>query len=106
MVGAQRAHQFEHAGAGHARSERALGGELVGQSIGERVRKRHTQFKKIDSVCEDGAAGGERGVEIRIAGAKVGDERCAILGAGAEKGLGNAVHTKGRKSKFRRLTSR
>jgi len=65
MVGTKSPHQIEDAGAGHAGSERALGGKLIGQAIGERIGKRNAQFKQIDAVREDGAAGGERRVEIR-----------------------------------------
>ena len=54
------------------------------------LRGSKNQDQDIDAALEDGAAGGQRRVEIGIAGAEVGDEGGTVLRLGAGKGLGDA----------------
>ena len=79
--------KLEHPGGGHPRLERPLGGELVGEAVGQRVREGHPELQDVASRAHHGKARGERRVKIRITRAEIRDEGRPVLRGGAGEGV-------------------
>ena len=86
---------------GHARFKRALGRELIRcQAIGEGIREGNPKLKNVSPARNDGTAGREGDVKIRISGAEVRDEGRTVLGAGPLKGVLDPRHRKADQRQF------
>ena len=78
-LAADGAHAFEDALERRAAGECACAGELVHDSIGERIAERDSDFHDVHSRAIEGGDEFARGGEIRIARAQVRDESRAAL---------------------------
>ena len=68
----------------------ALRRELVGQAVGERIREGNAKFEYVRPALYNGQTGREGRFKVRVTRAQVGDERRAVLGAGAGEGFPDA----------------
>ena len=87
---AQPAHQFEDPRRRHPTLQRTLRRQLIRQAVGEGIGKRHAQLQHVHAVGQQRAADRQRGVEIGISRAHIGDKGGAVFRPGAGKGLGKA----------------
>ena len=67
-------HGFQNFRRGGAGFQSALGGELVDQSVGERIAERHAEFEHVHADFVEGQRQLARGVQVRIARADIDDE--------------------------------
>ena len=88
----QTPHQLEHALGRHPTFECTLRRELVGQPVRQRIRERNAELQDIHSGSNERPTRLDRGVEIRITGTEVRDERSAILAPGTGESGGEAGH--------------
>ena len=87
-AGAHRAEHVEQAVVGHAAFEGALGRELVGQAVGERVGEGHAHFEHVGAVLRQGQQHGLGRLDVGVAGADVAHEGRAAFGFAAGERLG------------------
>ena len=87
-AGAHGAEHVEQAVVGHAAFEGALGRELVGQAVGERVGEGHAHFEHVGAVLRQGEEHGLGRLDVGVAGADVAHEGRAAFGFAAGERLG------------------
>src|ERR1700704_2725961 len=90
---------FEHAAGGRSGGESALRGELIDDSIGERIGKRQTKLENVRAGFFEREPKIDRAVKTGIARANVGDKPFALLGAELGKALVDLVgHLRSKRS--------
>ena len=92
--GASGADDVQQAVVSHAGFERALRGQLIRQTVGERIGEGDTDFEDVGAVLGEGEQDLFRRGGVGIARADVTDEGRTAFGFAAGKGLSDSIHAR------------
>lgn len=90
--GADFTDQMEDPSLVHAGGQGPFGGQLVGQAVSQRIRKRDAQFQDIGAAFDQRPADFPGRIKIRITGADVGDKDRPLLLAGGGESVVQSIH--------------